>query len=138
VGSVISAMVAQMLQTLGLAQSPWTASAAFFISLSLSPMAVITALHNTIFLNCVSFHGSPDAKLKRIFGLQMGVSDGGNRRRNAQVWLATLMYSTPQVLLSFSIFSSFVGIGLMSISPLWIRLDGIWDGPQKVCLTLTN
>jgi hypothetical protein len=130
-------MVAQMLQTLAHPQSPWTASAALFISLSLSPMAVITALHNTIFLNCVSFHSSLDAKLKRIFGQRMGISGGRNGLWDSQVWLATFMYGIPQVLLSFSIISSFVGVGLIAISPLWTRLDGVWDGPQKVSLSLT-
>lgn len=125
-------MVAQILQNAKLPQSPWTASAALFISLSLSPMAVITALHHTIFLNCASFHSSPDAKLKRIFGLQLLVPDGRNHLWNNKVWLATLIYGIPQVLLSYSIMSSFAGIGLIVISPLWTRLHDIWDGPQKV------
>jgi hypothetical protein len=100
-------------------------------------MSVITALHHTIFLNCASFHPSPDAKLKRIFGLQLIISGGGNHLWNKRIWLATLMYGLPQVLLSYSIISSFIGIGLVAISPLWTRLDGVWEGPQKVCSSLT-
>ena len=128
----MSAVVAQMLQTLQLSQPPWTASAALFISVSLSSMAVIIALHHTTFLNCVSFHPSLDAKLKRIFRPTPVNSDGKNHLRSRRVWLGTLIYSIPEVLLSHSIICSFTGVGLIAVSPLWTRLDDVWDGPQKV------
>lgn len=129
---MVSAVVAQMLQTLQLFQSPWTAPAALFISLFLSSMAVIIALHHTTFLNCVSFHPSLDAKLKRIFQLPPINSDGENRLWSRRVWLGTLLYSMPGVLLSQTIICAFIGVGLIAVSPLWTRLDDVWDGPQKV------
>ncbi len=95
-------------------------------------MAVIIALHHTTFLNCVSFHPSLDAKLKRIFQLPPINSDGENRLWSRRVWLGTLLYSMPGVLLSQTIICAFIGVGLIAVSPLWTRLDDVWDGPQKV------
>jgi hypothetical protein len=117
--------------------SPWTASAALYISLTLSLMAVVTALHHTIFLNAASFQPSPDAQLRRIFGLRDGDPNmtgydawGKHRRRCCKT--RTVLFGMSQLLLSYSIICAFVGVGLMTISPLWDRSAATWDRQQKV------
>jgi hypothetical protein len=138
-GSVISAMVAQLLQNVALSLSPWEATAALYVLLSLSIVAVVTALHHTIFLNSASFQPSVEDKLKCIFNLQRDAPRAGNRVWRRRVWLGTFIYSIPQVLLSYSIFGSFVGMGLIGISPFWTRdSDDVRDGPQKVSSSVVS
>ncbi|KAJ2900155.1 hypothetical protein MKZ38_002569 [Zalerion maritima] len=140
-GSVISAVVAQLFSSPLLVDPPWTSLAALSISLTLSPMAVVAALHHTVFLNAVLFEPGLDARLKRVFGTgRIRVAPGcpGEARRSEKLpglrrrlWLSTFVFGIPQLLLSYSIIASFAGIGLMITSPLWTRENNaVWERPQ--------
>ena len=135
---MVSAVVAQMLQLPQLAASPWAASAALYISVTLSLMAVVTALHHTLFLTSTGFQPSLDARLQRVFGLQVAPAvdtasqHEGSSLRRWHTWARSFLFSIPQILLSYSIICSFVGVGLIAASPLWCRSDRTWDGTQKV------
>ena len=125
-----------MLQLQQLQESPWPASAAVYLSLLLSLMALVTALHHTIHLNSVLFQPSPNAKLWRILAPQIHLQKPLTRDEalgsQPRLGLRTLLFNIPQVLLSYSIICTFVAVSLMAIHPLWDRTDGTWDRPQKV------
>ena len=133
---MVSAVVAQMLQLQQLQESPWPASAAVYLSLLLSLMALVTALHCTIYLNSVVFQPSYNAKIWRIFALQIPIDHPPTRDKalgsQPRPWLRTLLFNIPQLLLSYSIICAFIAVSLMAIYPLWDRTDGAWDRPQKV------
>ena len=127
-----------MLQLPQLAEAPWTASSALFLSLLLGLMSVVTALQLTMFLSSAVFQPSISARLKRIFrvsdGLDLHHRHGESVSMQSHARTGTLLFAAPHQLLSYSIICSFVGIGLITISPLWIRplAEGSWGGPQKV------
>jgi hypothetical protein len=127
-----------MLQLQPLQESPWPASAATYLALLLSLMAIVTALHHSIFLNSVLFQPSRDAQLRRISGLPTSIDNplierhGTLRPYQPAIWLRTILFNIPQLLLSFSIICKFIAVGVMAVYPIWYREDGSWDQPQKV------
>jgi hypothetical protein len=52
--------------------SPWTATAALLVSLCFGLISVITALHQTYFLNALSFRPDPVEQARRIIGAAAG------------------------------------------------------------------
>jgi hypothetical protein len=127
-----------MLQLPQLSDAPWTASSALFLSLILGLMAVVTALQLTMFLSSVCFQPSRSVQLRRIFrvsdALDLHHRHGESTSLHTHACAGTLLFGAPHQLLSYSIICSFVGIGLITISPLWTQSteDGRWGGPQKV------
>jgi hypothetical protein len=133
---MISATVAQLLANNAPPHSlPWYAPSAFFISLGV--MAVITASHQTIFLNSVSFHVSADDRLGCILDIRSSDSVERKELWSRKLWLGTFMYSLPQLLLTYSIFALFIGLGLTHAEALWSRgPNGVWEAPEKASMTL--
>lgn len=115
-----------------LRDAPWTASAAYIVSLCLSIMAVVMALHQTVFLNSIEFLPKAE-RIGAIFGVQQSQEpEAASLKRCAR--RGACMYSLPQFVLTYSIFALFVGIGLTTMSALWNReFEGAWNGSQKVC-----
>ena len=130
-------MVAQLLQNPALLLAPWEATAALYTSLVLSIVAVVVALHETIYLNSAFFQPTIDEKLKCVFHLQRETHQPRSSGWRKIVFLGALSYSIPQILLSYSVFGSLLGMGLMVVNPL-SRTDSNkeWGGAQKVGLNV--
>jgi hypothetical protein len=128
-----------MLQLQQLHESPWPALAAAYLALLLSLMAIVTALHHSIFLNSVLFQPSRDAQLRRVSGLPNSIDNPPTERHGVPkpyqpcIWFRAIMFNIPQLLLSFSIICNFIVVGSIAVYPIWYREDGSWDNPQKVC-----
>jgi hypothetical protein len=134
--SVISATVAILANTQNLSLAPWEASAAFFIALFLSVMAVITAMHQSIFLNSMKHLPSASERLRHILGISPALTSGKDHYRRRLVRKGTFMYSLPQLTLTYSIFAMFIGLALVTICPLWSsNWQNEWRSPQKVSPT---
>lgn len=119
-------------------EAPWTARASYIVSLCFSVIAVIMALHQTVYLNSIDFLATADA-ITALFGrphsLMLPQSQGRltPTATKHQIHKAIHIYGLPQLMLTYSIFSLFIGIGLTTVSALWSQEPpGIWDGPQKV------
>lgn len=96
-------------------------------------IAAITALHQNMFLNSVEFEDSADAKFRRILNQRLINGSVTPRQAGRSLLMANFMYGLPQLLLTYAVFSAYVGLALITIDALWQRgQDDIWGPAQKV------
>jgi hypothetical protein len=113
-----------MFQWPQLLTSPWTATAALLVSLCFGLISVITALHQTYFLNALSFRRNPVEQARRIIGAAAGQPQLRVRTMGVFIW------QLPQLALCYSIFALYIGLTIIVTHPL-LRQDR-WGDEWKV------